>query len=120
MKTSITKRFTFESAHTIPTHPGKCKNLHGHSYILEVTVTGSIQESGPETGMVMDFSRISEIVDREVVSQWDHQYLNDILPFVTTAEHLAQEIWQRLVSAGLPVSHIRLYETAKCWVDLQN
>ena len=61
MTTSITKRFTFEAAHSIPHHTGKCKNLHGHSYILEITVTGPIQESGPEMGMVMDFTEISNV-----------------------------------------------------------
>jgi len=118
MTTSITKRFTFESAHSIPHHTGKCKNLHGHSYVLEVTVSGEIQSTGNEQGMVMDFARISEIVNREIVDQWDHQFLNDILPFSTTAENLAQEAWNRLTTAGLPISHIRLYETAKCWVDI--
>lgn len=69
-------------------------------------------------GMIMDFAHISDIVDREIVSQWDHQFLNDILPFPTTAENLGTEIWKRLTNAGLPLSHIRLYETAKCWVDI--
>ena len=120
MNTSITKRFTFEAAHSIPHHTGKCRNLHGHSYVLEVTVSGTIQTIGSEEGMIMDFARISQVVHAEVIDQWDHQFLNDILPFSTTAELLAREIFTRLTVAGLPVSHIRLYETAKCWVDITN
>jgi 6-pyruvoyltetrahydropterin/6-carboxytetrahydropterin synthase len=118
MTTSITKRFTFEAAHSIPHHTGKCRNLHGHSYVLEVTVSGAVQSSGGEEGMVMDFAHISSIVNAEIIDQWDHQYLNDILPFSTTAEHLAEEVYNRLITAGLPVSRVRLYETAKCWVDI--
>ncbi len=118
MTISITKQFTFESAHSLPDHDGKCKNHHGHSYVLYVTVTGPIQTSGPQNGMVMDFAHISSIVDREIISQWDHQYLNDILPFVTTAENLAGYIFTTLRDTGLPITKIKLYETAKCFVEV--
>lgn len=118
MKTSITKEFKFEAAHSIPAHGGKCKNLHGHSYILEVTVTGPIQQSGSATGMVMDFADISSVVKTEIIDQWDHQFLNEMVPFVTTAENLAAECFTRLSAAGLPVSKIKLWETAKCFVEV--
>jgi len=113
MKTSVVKSFTFEAAHALPNHDGKCKNLHGHSYRLEVFVEGPIQTSGPGEGMVMDFARLSEVVEREIVIQWDHQYLNDVVTFVTTAELLAEEVFRRLASAGISVSRIELWETPK-------
>ncbi len=118
MKTIITKKFNFESAHMLPNHDGKCKNLHGHSYVLEVSVTGDIQTSGPKEGMIMDFKDLSEIVDREIISQWDHQYLNDIVPFVPTAELLAQECFRRISNAGIRVCRVRLWETAKSFVEV--
>lgn len=118
MKISITKKFTFEAAHQLPNHDGKCKNLHGHSYVLEVTVSGPVIQSGPKEGMIMDFKDLSVIVDREIINQWDHQYLNDVLPFVTTAENLATEALSRLQKAGLPVTSITLWETAKSFVTV--
>lgn len=119
MKTSITKQFKFEAAHSLPHHDGKCKNLHGHSYVLEVTVTGPIITEGPKEGMVMDFADVSSIVNQEIIDQWDHQFLNDLLPFVTTAENLAHECFVRLEKAGLSVSKIKLWETAKSWVEVE-
>lgn len=119
MKISITKKFTFEAAHSLPFHDGKCKNLHGHSYRLEVTVAGPIIESGPKQGMVMDFADITKVVDENIIKKWDHQFLNDLLIFPTTAENLAQECFQILTNQGLPISKIRLYETEKCFVEIK-
>ena len=119
MKTSLTKQFKFEAAHSLPNHDGKCKNLHGHSYVLEVTVTGPITTGGPKDGMVMDFADISAVVDLEIIAQWDHQFLNDILPFTTSAENLANECFARLEKVGLPITKIKLWETAKCFVEVE-
>lgn len=118
MKISITKQFRFEAAHTLPNHDGKCKNLHGHSYLLEVTISGAVNKEGPKEGMVMDFSDLSKVVDAEIISKWDHQYLNDILPFVTTAENLALECFKRISSQGISVSKIKLWETSKSFVEV--
>ncbi len=119
MKTSITKQFKFEAAHSLPNHDGKCKNLHGHSYVLEVTISGPIQSSGSKEGMVMDFSDISDVVNMQIIDQWDHQFLNDLVPFTTTAENLAQECFRRLENSGLPITKIKLWETAKCFVEIE-
>ena len=113
MKTSIAKSFTFEAAHVLPNHTGKCKNLHGHSYRLEVLVEGPVQTTGSEEGMVMDFARLTDVVEREIVIPLDHQYLNDVVAFAPTAELLAEEVFRRLTSAGIPVSRIELWETPK-------
>ena len=117
MNLSITKQFRFEAAHSLPNHLGKCRNLHGHSYLIEVTVSGPAAASGPSEGMVMDFGDLSKVVEAEIISKWDHQFLNDILPFATTAENLAAECFRRLEAAKLPVSRVRLWETAKSYAE---
>ncbi len=113
MRTSVTRVFTFEAAHQLPWHPGKCRDLHGHSYRLEVTVEGPLDERG----VVMDFADVRDVVDREVVSRYDHRYLNDLVDN-PTAEVIAQEIWKALEAVELPVSRIRLWETTDSWVEV--
>jgi 6-pyruvoyltetrahydropterin/6-carboxytetrahydropterin synthase len=114
MQTSVTRIFTFEAAHQLPWHEGKCRNLHGHSYRLEVTVEGPV---GP-SGIVVDFADIKRVVERDVVEVYDHRYLNDLLDN-PTAELLATEIWKTVESADLAVSHIRLWETADSFVEIR-
>ena len=113
MRTSVTRSFTFEAAHQLPWHPGKCQRLHGHSYRLEVTVEGPIGDQG----IVVDFSDIRQVVEREVIARFDYQYLNDLLEN-PTAELIAHEIWKSVEAADLAVSHIRLWETSDSWVDV--
>lgn len=113
MRTSVTRSFTFEASHQLPFHAGKCKRLHGHGYRLEVTVEGPIGEDG----MVMDFAEVKDVVRREVVDRYDHQHLNDLFAN-PTAEVVAGSIWESLTGAGLPVSRIRLWETADCMVEV--
>ena len=83
--TSVTCTFTFEAAHRLPWHSGKCRNLHGHSYRLDVTVAGPLDDNG----VVIDFDRLREIVDHSVIASWDHRDLNEVLDN-PTAELLAQ------------------------------
>ncbi|TSC65454.1 MAG: 6-pyruvoyl tetrahydrobiopterin synthase [Candidatus Berkelbacteria bacterium Gr01-1014_85] len=118
LKTSVTKLFTFEAAHQLPDHNGKCARLHGHSYKLEVTVSGPLQNIGSSDGMVIDFADLSKIVNEQIIDQWDHRFLNDILPFRTTAENLAVETFKRLTQADLTVNRIKLWETSKAYVEV--
>lgn len=60
----ITKIFTFDSSHMLDGHDGKCQNLHGHTYSLEITVAGSLIESGAKAGMVMDFSDLKASLNK--------------------------------------------------------
>src|SRR5688500_12652818 len=113
MQTSVTRIFTFEAAHQLPWHEGKCRNLHGHSYRLEVTVEGPIGDHG----IVVDFAEIKDVVRREVVERFDHRYLNDLLDN-PTAELIAADIWKRVEAASLPVSRIRLWETGDSFVEI--
>jgi 6-pyruvoyltetrahydropterin/6-carboxytetrahydropterin synthase len=114
VKTSVTRTFAFEAAHQLPWHAGKCRNLHGHGYRLEVTVEGPVGDNG----MVLDFADVEEIVEREVIARYDHTYLNDLLEN-PTAELIAHEVWKRLEAADLNVACVRLWETADSMVEVR-
>ena len=70
----ITKEFKFEMAHALKGYDGLCKNIHGHSYELKVTVSGYPleEDNHPKLGMVMDFGDLKKIVNEEIVKQFDH------------------------------------------------
>ncbi|MAZ93688.1 MAG: 6-carboxytetrahydropterin synthase [Bacteroidales bacterium] len=70
----ITKEFKFEMAHALKGYDGPCKNIHGHSYELSVTISGKPinDENNPKLGMVMDFGELKQIIKREVVDLFDH------------------------------------------------
>lgn len=70
----ITKQFSFETGHALHGYDGKCKNIHGHSYRLDVTVIGKpvTDESNPKCGMVIDFSDLKKIAKDEIVDIFDH------------------------------------------------
>jgi 6-pyruvoyltetrahydropterin/6-carboxytetrahydropterin synthase len=113
MKTAVTRTFHFEAAHQLPWHEGRCRQLHGHSYRLEVTVEGPV---GPQ-GIVLDFADLRDVVEREILARYDHRYLNDLMDN-PTAELLAQQIWKWLEAAGLGISRVRLWETADSLVEI--
>jgi len=73
---SICKQFEFHAAHHLPDHEGKCKQIHGHTYRLEIEVGGPKQSSGPERGMIVDFGKIKEVVHRCIIDELDHTDLN--------------------------------------------
>jgi 6-pyruvoyltetrahydropterin/6-carboxytetrahydropterin synthase len=114
MKMRVTRSFGFEAAHQLPWHPGKCRDLHGHSYRLEVTIEGPVGEQG----IVIDFADIKDVVEREVIDRFDHRYLNDLFDN-PTAELIASDIWKSLEAGGLAVARIRLWETADCCVEIE-
>src|SRR5665648_247887 len=70
----VTKEFTFEMAHALWNYDGPCRNVHGHSYRLFVTISGvPVEEPGnPKNGMVIDFSDLKYIVKKEIVNVFDH------------------------------------------------
>lgn len=76
-KIRLTKSFTFETAHALYGYDGKCKNVHGHSYKLYVTVIGSPIEDNTNVkfGMVIDFGDLKKIVNEEVIDLFDHAIL---------------------------------------------
>jgi 6-pyruvoyltetrahydropterin/6-carboxytetrahydropterin synthase len=112
-RTRVTCTFTFEAAHRLAWHPGKCRNLHGHSYRLDVSVEGPLDTNG----IVLDFDTLQDVVHINVVDVWDHRDLNEVLDN-PTAELLAQRAWELLTDAGLDLAALRLWETTDSWVDL--
>jgi 6-pyruvoyltetrahydropterin/6-carboxytetrahydropterin synthase len=142
----ITRRLEFDAGHRIPNHESRCRHLHGHRYALEVTLAGDpIATPGDaRQGMLMDFSEVRAIAQREVVDAWDHAFLawredRVVLDFLSslpqhrtvmfeqppTAEHLAQAAFTLLDRAytnrygnGLRLERVRLYETPNCWADV--
>ncbi|HWR08373.1 6-carboxytetrahydropterin synthase QueD [Sporomusa sp.] len=123
----LTKIFMFDSAHFLPEHKGKCSAMHGHSYKLEVTVVRTnklLISGGSSDGMVIDFYDLNAVVTEEVISKIDHKVLNDIYPFRTTAENIANHIFdvlaEKLLLHGVIVERIRLWETPDACVEVCN
>ena len=109
----LTRSFSFEAAHFLEWHPGRCRNLHGHHYSFEVTVGGELTEQG----VVVDFDDLAATVESCVLSEFDHRLLNELLAN-PTAELIAAEIWHRLAPELPGLARIRLYETPDCYVEL--
>lgn len=113
---TVTKIFTFDAAHHLPFHGGKCANVHGHTYKLEVSVTGPVNLSG----MVVDFGVLKEEVN-VVLEQYDHHDLNELVSN-PTAENLLHRLYKdleyRFALMSLPkISKLRLWETPTCYVE---
>lgn len=108
----VKRAFTFEAAHRLPRHPGKCKDLHGHSYRLVVTVDRPVD---PVTGLAIDFSELKAVVGREVVDVLDHRFLNEMIDN-PSAEVIAVWIWERLAAPLHGLVEVELWETASCGV----
>ena len=124
MVIKLTKSFTFDAAHFLPNHKGKCSTMHGHTYRLEVTVVrdnGMLINGGSGDGMVIDFSDLKAVVKVEVIDKIDHKVLNEVLPFRTTAENMAAHIFgvltDKLQSSGVKVDKIKLWETPDSYAE---
>ncbi|MFK7049860.1 MULTISPECIES: 6-carboxytetrahydropterin synthase [Flavobacterium] len=92
-KIRITKQFNFETGHALYGYDGKCKNVHGHSYKLSVTVIGSpiTDKENVKYGMVIDFSDLKKIVKEEIVDIFDHATVfNETTPHIELANELKQ------------------------------
>jgi 6-pyruvoyltetrahydropterin/6-carboxytetrahydropterin synthase len=100
----ITRRFEFDSGHKLKDMGGKEKNLHGHRYFLEVSVKGEVKD-----GIVFDISEIKRIVNEDVVSKLDHNYLNDLIEN-PTMENIVIWIWGRL-NGKMDLFEVKLWET---------
>lgn len=123
MKASVTKIFTFDAAHKIPNHDGKCRELHGHTYRLEVTVKGVVDpnEDNSTHGMVIDFADIKRVFKDHIEPLVDHKYLNETIPVpVTTAEVLAGWIWKVYADKGMTPCSVRLWETPTSYAQIGN
>ena len=119
MRISISRKFQFAAAHSLPTHKGKCKGLHGHSYVTEVEIMGPVCDNpvASHYGMIMDFGDLKKEVEA-VIDLVDHKHLNNLdIVCVPTAEKLA---WWLAVEIGkrlgpypdIELVELRLWEEA--------
>lgn len=70
----VTKLFSFDMAHALYAHDGPCKNIHGHTYELRITLLGKVKNDAghPKDGMIIDFSDLKKLVQKEIISNYDH------------------------------------------------
>jgi 6-pyruvoyltetrahydropterin/6-carboxytetrahydropterin synthase len=121
-KVAVTKIFTFDSAHRLDDYIGKCANLHGHTYKLEVEVRGLTDHRG----IVVDFTDLKKIVNEQIIAKYDHQFLNDHFPFNTTAENmvvyffeLIDNYMKKLESQQeIELKRVRLWETPTSYAEV--
>ena len=140
-KIRVTKRFHFEMAHTLYGYDGLCRNIHGHSYNLEITLIGEPrnQPGHPKDGMVMDFSDLKHIVKSQIVNRFDHALMvNSLVPeeqiallqktservlivdFQPTTENIAAyiaDILQQHLPEEISLFSVRLFETVTSFAE---
>ncbi len=140
-KIRVTKRFHFEMAHALYNYDGLCRNIHGHSYNLEVTLIGEPlnQPGHPKDGMVMDFGDLKRMVKSEIVNRFDHSLMvNKLVPqeqidllrkttdrilvvgFQPTTENIATHIagiLRQHLPAEAELFSIRLFETVTSFAE---
>jgi 6-pyruvoyltetrahydropterin/6-carboxytetrahydropterin synthase len=133
----ITREFSFEMAHALKNYDGPCRNVHGHSYRLFVTLTGTpvSETENPKNGMIIDFTDLKDIVLKKIINLFDHSVVvsNDyghekmemmkktfgntvIVDYQPTCENLVADFAERLknqMPKGVKVHSLRLFETAK-------
>lgn len=112
----ITKKFTFETGHALYGYDGKCRNVHGHSYKLFVTVIGNpiADSSHVKFGMVIDFSDLKKIVKEEIVDVFDHATVfNKNTPHVELAKELSNRGHSVLLVDYQPTSEMMVIDFAE-------
>ena len=138
----ITKQFSFETGHALYGYDGKCKNVHGHSYKLSVTVIGSpiTDRSNVKFGMVIDFTDLKKIVKEEIVDQFDHatvfngttphiELANELMTrghhvilvdYQPTSENMVVDFSQRIINRlpeGITLFSLKLQETDSSFAE---
>jgi 6-pyruvoyltetrahydropterin/6-carboxytetrahydropterin synthase len=137
----ITKEFMFEMAHALWGYDGPCKNIHGHSYYLYVTIIGEPlnNPSSPKNGMVIDYSVLKHIVKQNITDPLDHALLLNadtphkeletlksmfdniiLVPYQPTCENLLSDIARRIqmfLPVGIKLFSLRLSETATSFAE---
>ena len=115
MKYLITKEVSFDAAHKLFWHKGNCGNLHGHSWRVKITLE---YEKLNQNGITVDFAEIKETLEKEIVKQLDHTYLNDIM-VNPTAEMIASWIWKRIESVYPNLAVVKVFESPTSSVRLE-
>lgn len=127
---TVTKTVKFDAAHVLTNHQGLCKNLHGHTYRVDVSVSG---KEGDESDMVIDFKDLKHIATEAICDKFDHAFIYNTtsegekeiaavvekngmrtvaLPFRSTAENLAKMFFEDLVKRIPTLAAVRVWETA--------
>ena len=140
---TVTKRFEFDAAHRLFGYEGKCKHLHGHHYVAEVTVKGPTLD---DLGMLTDFGVLKRCIGEWIDDWWDHNVLLSAhdplretllskpslnagrLPYLVgnyqpTAEWMAKILFDTcrfILPPGVEVDRVRIYETPDCWTEYYN
>ncbi|CAM1350204.1 6-pyruvoyl trahydropterin synthase family protein [Tenacibaculum insulae] len=112
----ITKQFSFETGHALYGYDGKCKNVHGHSYKLSVTVMGQpiTDTTNVKYGMVIDFGDLKKIVKEEIVDVFDHATVfNQNTPHVELAKELKDRGHHVILVDYQPTSEMMVIDFAK-------
>ncbi len=112
----ITKQFSFETGHALYGYDGKCKNVHGHSYRLDVTVIGTpiADNTNVKFGMVIDFTDLKKIVKEEIVDVFDHATVfNKNTPHVELAKELQDRGHNVLLANYQPTSEMMVIDFAE-------
>ena len=137
----VTKEFRFEMAHVLWNYDGPCRNVHGHSYKLFVTVAGQPADDmeNPKNGMVVDFTDLKKIVKKEIINVFDHavavsskfdakklemftSLFGNVVPvnYQPTCENLVTDFASRLTQGlpdGIKLFSLKLYETATSYAE---
>ncbi len=140
-KIRVTKEFSFEMSHVLSDYDGPCRNIHGHSYRLFVTVAGTpLNDPGnPKNGMVIDFNELKQIVNDEIINIFDHSvavcsdyvktkldtlksiFSNIVtIDYQPTCENLAADFAQRIknrIPGNAKLYSIKLFETATSFAE---
>ena len=137
----VTREFSFEMAHALKNYDGPCRNVHGHSYRLFVTLTGTpiTDTENPKNGMVIDFSELRKIVLSNIINLFDHSVVVSsdydadkmemmkktfgnavIVDYQPTCENLVTDFAQRIkdeMPEGVILHSLKLCETAKSYAE---
>lgn len=138
-KIRLSKEFNFEMAHALKDYDGLCKHIHGHSYVLRITVIGEAQKSGVKKGMVMDYKDLKALVNEVVIHPFDHALMlskeqkNEIptteinlfaktifVNYQPTSEKMLEEIVLRIqkrLPSTIALHSVYLKETAQSWAE---
>lgn len=110
---TLEKQFRFEAAHHLPEHDGKCRRVHGHSWVGRLIVTGDrLQQMGPKMGMVVDYTDLKAVIEGDLEAILDHHDLNETTGLPSpTSEALARFLYERWVARIPGLAAVTIEET---------